>query len=339
LSDPELVLDVLLGGVRVGAELAPGYVLGGVSTAHGLELTIRAADGCFVVWARRAERCRACYRRTDRFAVGYSGARLGAAGLRVVDDLVALIARGEGALAPVDYERLVASVSTEGELAGTLPLEWLAAMTGLKPAVRQLGAQARAGEVTALAREAGLHVIALPAAAYVARFGTDPPAGDTLFFFARDPAAAAVACAAESALIAVERERDAGSTAWQDRLQAHTRELGLALGYPPCCIDFFLEHRDEPNEARRLVAARRTLSAPSYLLNNFDFGSSLVSHFVCRYDCPPSLAYARGLLTELERRDPVRAGALVQAWRAPRVLHDGSDHLRVEFAWSPSIPV
>jgi hypothetical protein len=82
---------------------------------------------------------------------------------------------------------------------------------------------------------------------------------------------------------------------------AEVRAFGVALGYPACCIDAFLERRDLANSEICFHALRRTPGEGARLLNNFFDDRRLISHHLCRYDCAPSLRYAEGLLAELRR--------------------------------------
>jgi hypothetical protein len=99
------------------------------------------------------------------------------------------------------------------------------------------------------------------------------------------------------------------------RATAIERALGLALGYPACCTDAFLQQRKLPNDTIRFHLLARTGERAAAPLNDVDETRAVVSHFVCRYDCAPSLRYAEALLTELGRLDPAAGAARRAALR------------------------
>jgi hypothetical protein len=102
------------------------------------------------------------------------------------------------------------------------------------------------------------------------------------------------------------------------------RAVGVALGYPACCIDAFLGQHQRTNAEMRFAALRRTTGPASLLLNDLLDRGALVSHMVCRYDCPPSLLYARALAEALgppARRDlESRLGGLMVVFGRGGVL-------------------
>lgn len=65
--------------------------------------------------------------------------------------------------------------------------------------------------------------------------------------------------------------------------------FGLALGYPQCCSQFFLERNDWPRFNTLTEAATQTASfgwSTNCLLKQSPFG--LIFHMPCRFDCEPS---------------------------------------------------
>lgn len=87
----------------------------------------------------------------------------------------------------------------------------------------------------------------------------------------------------------------------RDMEAAHDeRELGLVLGIPPCCIDFYIRHR----EAARLTQNDYTLHSAKKTGQLFDlphwnntltqyFGVSLLSFAPCTYRCSAARQYAQ----------------------------------------------
>ena len=71
----------------------------------------------------------------------------------------------------------------------------------------------------------------------------------------------------------------------------HTRELGVALGYPACCAAAAAQYGDEGlDDWARVQAARM----PDGLLHieGYARGDALVSHIPCSIDCAASLQQA-----------------------------------------------
>ena len=76
----------------------------------------------------------------------------------------------------------------------------------------------------------------------------------------------------------------------------HTRELGLALGYPACCASAAAQYGDEGlDDWARVQAAR----VPDGLLHvgGYARGDALLSHVPCSADCAASLQQAAGAAT------------------------------------------
>lgn len=75
-------------------------------------------------------------------------------------------------------------------------------------------------------------------------------------------------------------------------------ELGLMLGYPRCCIDFFCHHKKDAltyfNDDYSPISAMHTKGFGNKLLNTFHrvSGHSIVSHFPCSFNCLSTLPIA-----------------------------------------------
>lgn len=99
-------------------------------------------------------------------------------------------------------------------------------------------------------------------------------------------------------------QAEAVAEAERDRSPEGTRRAGLALGYPPCCVDHFvslsrdgLARRDGVNEAA-IRAIRGVRESMPWELNPL-YQSSPVGFSCCSVDCPNALAFARRLLAAL----------------------------------------
>jgi hypothetical protein len=102
---------------------------------------------------------------------------------------------------------------------------------------------------------------------------------------------------------------------WQAIADAH-RRLGAHYGYPPCCVEAFLDAhaeiveqiRDTDNAIAVLRAALRTrqfderlTSLPGLLGEE---ARTPLRHLPCRFDCPASQALAETLLADLAQHNP-----------------------------------
>jgi hypothetical protein len=80
-------------------------------------------------------------------------------------------------------------------------------------------------------------------------------------------------------------------------------KFGGALGYPPCCQDFFRRRNNWNEDNTYYAALLNTRGEPSALCNPFTRHSifGLVPYMPCSYTCPATTAFARAL------RDVIRA--------------------------------
>lgn len=108
--------------------------------------------------------------------------------------------------------------------------------------------------------------------------------------------------------------------------------LGLALGYPPCCIaaNAVLGTLEMTDMVR---VARCPGNSPDWRLNLFltelEVGAGspwyLISHFPCSLSCAQSIAYASAVLAELSATVPGFAARLEDALRLPVLVRDERD--------------
>jgi DNA repair photolyase len=111
---------------------------------------------------------------------------------------------------------------------------------------------------------------------------------------------AARAAAAAAAVAAAER----------DRTPDGTRRAGLALGYPPCCVERFVALERDPardemglNESALRMLAGDGERAIAWELNPLS-SCSPIGFFPCHGGCEAALACARRVLTALREADP-----------------------------------
>lgn len=87
--------------------------------------------------------------------------------------------------------------------------------------------------------------------------------------------------------------------------------FGLALGYPECCVRFFMEHNDWPRQNTMAEAARvsRSLSwKANCLAKNSPW--MLIFHMPCAFDCARTLEYSTSLIEEIRDFDRTYADTI-----------------------------
>jgi hypothetical protein len=316
---PSSLVAFLLDRARPGDRLPWGARLAAVSAdTDAVRLVIERDGVSAAAWIRLRAAGGSAYRTTAHFLIGHEGNSLDAAALRLLDELHGEILRREEKL-PASLLEAMRGSSATARTDLPMPIEWLAVRAGVKPAARQVPDGAGVGEgLVAAAQRQGLHAIAVEASAYLGDFATGDAAGcQTILYVGATPEAARAAVDAERAMItAVGRGEPLTPT-----LNA---ALGRALGYPECCIASFGPSCDLPNATLRFEALRRTGAVAFALLNDLDPRRSLVSHFVCRYDCAASLRYARAVLDAVAGVDATRARELSRSLEGVVILfHEG----------------
>lgn len=265
------------------------------------------------VWFRPVDHPTDCCRQTARFKIGFQGSPADAP-TGLVDAWARRLEEWEASLPDGAVERLfgVPMSGTPGGDERAAPLfepsvEWISVTLGIKPACRLVVAESEVETIQAAARAASLHCEDIRAASFISRFSTATNAGKaTLLYVARTVESAVAARDAERAMI------DSDRSFWRRRAP-HIRKLGAALGYPTCCVEAFMPVRHQPNATIRFRALAQTDDPISFLLNDFvEDRRSLVSHFVCRYDCAASLRNARAVFDQLPQS---RAGDLRRSAR------------------------
>ena len=105
------------------------------------------------------------------------------------------------------------------------------------------------------------------------------------------------------------------------RTVAAHRRLGAAYGYPPCCVNAFVDgwlaavtgqRPDLAENALLILRAHLRSQAWHPLLGGFAAGlgeqsPSPLRHLPCRFDCPPSIDLAERLAADLRQRNPAFA--------------------------------
>ncbi|MBU0460707.1 MAG: DUF483 domain-containing protein [Nanoarchaeota archaeon] len=97
--------------------------------------------------------------------------------------------------------------------------------------------------------------------------------------------------------------------AYQEMMHSD-RELGILLGYPVCCVDYFCHSFSKSN-----VDPMHKPTNPYTNLTKRDQDCVLLSHFPCSSDCDHSLQLARKYLNVLADVDRNRARKIMEKLR------------------------
>jgi hypothetical protein len=87
--------------------------------------------------------------------------------------------------------------------------------------------------------------------------------------------------------------------------QVDHKWLGLAFGYPECCVDFFIGHNDWPRFntlADAAEASSKLRWEANCLLKHSPW--TPMFHMPCSFDCPATVEYSERVLAAVEDLDP-----------------------------------
>ncbi len=105
-------------------------------------------------------------------------------------------------------------------------------------------------------------------------------------------------------------EEKAWLASYYELVQNH-KDLGLVLGYPPCCVDFFCKKFSKNTPDLELPPAN-----PYTNLSKRDQDDVMVSHFPCSSECTESIELGKKYLQALYVADKERARELLMALQA-----------------------
>lgn len=124
------------------------------------------------------------------------------------------------------------------------------------------------------------------------------------------------------------------------------RAIGLALGYPKCCVEaavkkdqtYFDEEQQVWRQTNLNSVAVRASTAADFRCNSFLLESdiqaagpaSAIAHYPCKLDCPESIALAQSTLERCARTWPIWAITLCELMRSP-VLYWHDDAWPAEY--------
>jgi hypothetical protein len=131
--------------------------------------------------------------------------------------------------------------------------------------------------------------------------------------------------------LVVARSEDQAILGWLSLLLGWDELLGVLLGYPRCCIDFFARHWPTAVEHHGGDLAPLTLAASppapyDWRCNIFAryFGDRLLHHFPCQLGCAATIELAHRYESGLRDNDPVRLEELARRLSAPVILAPGA---------------
>ena len=89
------------------------------------------------------------------------------------------------------------------------------------------------------------------------------------------------------------------------------KKLGLLLGYPSCCVDFFCNSFSKDNYNLEILSSKPYLNPFTNLSKRKD-DIVLLSHFPCNINCKKSISLAKKYFSVLKRDDPFYAKNLME---------------------------
>lgn len=97
------------------------------------------------------------------------------------------------------------------------------------------------------------------------------------------------------------------------------KELGLLLGYPECCCNFFSEHFNENNTDLTLDILKNSDGFQFPFYNNIcarHFDINLLPHFPCTFNCEKSINIAKNNLELLKKYSEENAALFIKTLKS-----------------------
>lgn len=104
-------------------------------------------------------------------------------------------------------------------------------------------------------------------------------------------------------------EQKAWLASYYELMQNH-KDLGLVLGYPPCCVQFFCNHFTAKNTDLELPSQN-----PYTNLSKREQDVVILSHFPCNSNCKESIALGEKYLQAIYAVDKERAREMLKELR------------------------
>ncbi len=93
------------------------------------------------------------------------------------------------------------------------------------------------------------------------------------------------------------------------------RGLGLLLGYPACCVDYFCRNFSEQNTNPEILSVNSSENQYTNLSRRHE-DYAIISHFPCRADCAESITLGKIFFALLQQEEPERAKELWESLSA-----------------------
>jgi hypothetical protein len=164
---------------------------------------------------------------------------------------------------------------------------------------------------------------------------------------------------ADDIVINISKSKELAKCAFELEQKNDFRKIGKLLGFPDCCIDFFVENHKYlfekkipfPNQTfintrgKPIFYTNNILNFESRLdtegegklSKNFHFFSKLlseylylVSHVPCSYNCRKTVKLGRGVLKILKKNNPAYANKIVTTIKKPLIFFDDFNWLFFE---------
>lgn len=97
-------------------------------------------------------------------------------------------------------------------------------------------------------------------------------------------------------------------------------QFGRELGYPDCCLDYFVENNHRGSFLKRIK--NNTAGEFNYLCNCLpkDASFSYIYHMPCSFNCESSVSYAEALRKEIDKREPELVGIIDGVLKNPYLV-------------------
>ena len=193
----------------------------------------------------------------------------------------------------------------------TKALEILYLLEGLKPVVRHGFYEAELGKIEEFCKEKGLSLEKSPYKVIILdaangqysnkgiKVKTDDERQGMLFIY-------------------ISKDNIKAEMASRYEYEGNHKELGLLLGYPLCCIDFFVKHKEEQslgkNDYIEPVMKNSEGCIFQFYTNIFkrDFDITLLNHFPCSLKCENSIDLAKKHLEIIKKYDAEMAEFFIE---------------------------
>lgn len=109
----------------------------------------------------------------------------------------------------------------------------------------------------------------------------------------------------------ISRDEEKALLASYYELMQNHKDLGLMLGYPSCCVQFFCNHFNARNTDLELSS-----SNPYTNLSKRELDLVFISHFPCRADCKESITLGEKYFQALYAIDKERAREMLKELQA-----------------------